>query len=189
MSRKKRAPQGRTLIATRIRSMKYIVLLLAVVICGCATQPQYLYDQSDLSIKPAILTSYGKRDAKKIIKAELGSAPGLDVAIMYSVNGIKGDTNWMDFKNLMNTNLWDFSFEHHVLPGNQIIMMGLNHYRDLSRPVYPLNFEAVSGNKYYVAHLIKERPKLTYVWTPVVVNLTTKKLVFPANNDWLEESN
>lgn len=176
--------------------MKLVATSIFVILassCAIQSSPTLLNENGASIENSSILTSECDSKCSKLVDSFIPSKRGLlDFSILpaklHVINGQKGNKNntcldcavGKSFPYFNST--WDMSYHVAVNPGQNEIVVGCNNarYPKIEPKKLVLNLE--KRKNYFLGSLVS--PDGVSDWTPVVVDLSAKKVIYPKSKPW-----
>jgi hypothetical protein len=161
--------------------MKRLVLFVfAALVSACSITPQIMYSGAP---KPddqvVVLTSEYTAETRNLVLSEFGGISNLGAAMILSIDKVEGKLSYGEYRNTFN----DGGFKIHLADGEHTLVVSSNIAGAINPPRIPITFNSVGGHKYFVGQLL-ETEGLRYKFTPLIIDVTSNKRIFPERITW-----
>jgi hypothetical protein len=159
---------------------RLVTFVFAALVSACTITPQIMYSGAP---KPedqiVVLTSNFTAETRNLVLNDFGGVSHLREAMIFSIDKVAGKLSYGEYRNTFN----DGGFNIHLEEGEHTLVVSSNIAGAINPPRIPITFNAVRGHKYFVGQLL-ETENLRYKFTPLIIDVTSNKRIFPEKVTW-----
>lgn len=163
---------------------KLVTFVFAALVSACTITPQIMYSGAP---KPedqvVVLTSDYTAETRKLVLNDFGGVSNLRAAMLLSIDKVEGKFSYGEYRNTFNDGGFSTGFNIHLAEGEHTLIVSSNIAGAINPPKIPITFNSVGGHKYFVGQLL-ETEGLRYKFTPLIIDITSNKRVFPEKVSW-----
>ena len=169
------------------------VSVILIFLSACSTKPVYLngvdHNSGEHSVFHSNCNSACTKKVDEFIKDDRGLLDSSILpAFIHTVDGTKGGNNYDCFECVVKKSppyfnvTWDSSYNIFVKSGIHNLEVGVNDFKYPYNDPRQITISTESGHNYFIGSVSISKPNA--MWTPVVVDLTDGKVIFPKISPW-----
>jgi hypothetical protein len=171
------------------------VLLLSLFLLGCSSTPSKIQLFGDALLEDpnnSVLTSECDSACNKLLKSQFVFFtpllnPGVGSAILNEIDGKPGNTttSCLDCRNTAR-NIYNesgnYGFEIRLSSGRHELKLSKDDYRSSFSENIPIILITKQAHRYFIGNI--SRSVNSSEWSPVIVDTTDMKIIFPTSAPW-----